>query len=223
MKFKFLTVFTFLFSVIFFNTNAQTFNWKSIDSTKNIISVSVGLDHSLSYNLSYGYKLNSRIPVVLSSIVSIPSGEKLFDDFKIKMGGQICFFNKSNFLGSLTVFGIYRKYQTDFVRIQNFGSDFKATLGYYKSKWFTAVDIGFDKAIVSHFKHTQKYRDEVYVDIRDGWYGPSVGGNFYFGLQGGINFKKNELTLGLGKLVSQDFITPPTIPIYFNLGYNYKL
>ncbi len=204
------------------NTNAQTLNWKALDNTKHILNVNLGLDYSLSYGLGYGYKLNTKLPIVLNAIFSMPSGKTMFDDFKTKIGGQVRLFNKSNFVGSVSIFGVYRKHQTDLVTLQNFGSDMKGIIGFYKPKWFVAAEVGFDKAIVTNFKHSQKYKDEIYVNVVDGWYEPATGGNFYYGLQTGKSFKRADITLNLGRVISQDFKTPLLLPYYINLGYNIR-
>jgi hypothetical protein len=202
---------------------SQTLNWATLDSSKQIMNANFSLDYSVSYGIGYGYKLNTNLPIVLNANFSLPSGENPFDDFKTKIGSQICLVNKSNFVASVSLFGIYRKYQTELVTLQNFGSDIKGTFGYYKTRWFTAAEVGFDKAIVTHMKHTQKYRDEIYFDVKNGWYEPSTGGNFYYGLQEGYSFKKVDMTMNLGKVISQDFKTSPFLPFYIYLGINYRI
>lgn len=214
-----LLILTFNFSSVY----SQTINWARLDSSKHIINANFGLDYSVSKGLAYAYKLNTKLPIVLSTNFSNPFGEKSFDDLKTKIGGQIGLLNKSNWVVSISVFGIYRKYQTNLVRLQNFGSETKGTIGYYRKKWFLATEIGFDKAIVTHFKHTQKYRDEIYSEVLNGWYEPSTGGNFYYGLSGGYSFKKFDITLDLGKVISQDFKTSPFLPFYLKLGINYRI
>lgn len=202
---------------------SQTLNWKKLENTKQILNVDFGLDFSASYGVGYGYKLNTKLPIVLNANISVPFGENRFDDFKTKVGGQIALINKSNFVGSVSLLGIYRRYQTSLVKLQNFGSHFKGTFGYYKKNWFAATEVGFDKAIVTHFKHTQKYRDEIYSDVIDGWYEPATGGNVNYGLQMGYSFKKMDMTINLGKIISQDFKTAPILPFYLNLGINYRI
>lgn len=202
---------------------SQTLNWQSLDSTKHIVNVHLGLDHAMFYAVGYGYKLNTKWPVVLNANVSVPAGENRLDDVKGKLGGQVCLVNTAHFVGSVSMFAIYRKYQTALVQLQNFGSEFKGTFGYYQTHWFTAAEFGFDKAIVTHFKHTQKYRDEIYADVVNGWYEPATGGNFYYGLQGGYSFEKVDITLSLGRVVAQDFKTAPLLPFYLNLGVNYRI
>ncbi len=213
-----LVVYGFRFN----NVNAQTLNWKGLGDTQHIMNANFGLDHSLSYGVGYGYRLNTKLPIVFGANLSLPFGEHTFDDFKTKIGGQICLLNSSSFVGVISISGVYRKYQTDFARLQNFGSDVKGTFGYYKQKWFVTAEIGFDKAIVTHFKHSQKFRDEVYAEVVDGWYEPATGGNFYFGLSAGYSLKKADITLNLGRVISQDFKTPPLLPFYLNLGFNYR-
>ncbi|UPT69864.1 MAG: hypothetical protein M0D53_12065 [Flavobacterium sp. JAD_PAG50586_2] len=106
-------------------------------------------------------------------------------------------------------------------RFLNFGSEFSALAGLYKPKWYVAGELGFDKAITTHVKHSE-LAQEYYPDIKNGWYIPR-GGNFLYGLHSGVSFKKNDLTLKFGKVIQEDFKTEPTIPFYFQLGLNRKL
>lgn len=220
---KLIIVLLLTISSLYNTVISQTLNWSTIENSKHIISAGIGWDYSLTYSVGYGHKLNSKIPIVLHLNLSAPLGDKAFDDFKTKIGGQVCLFNKSNFMGSVSVFGIYRRYQNELVQIQNFGSELKGTFGYYKPKWFLASEIGFDKAIVSHFKHSKTYRENIFSDVKDGWYEPATGGNFYYGIQTGYSFKKSDLTLTIDKIITQDFKTTPTVPFYIMLGYNKRI
>jgi hypothetical protein len=216
-----------LFALLFLFTlqqvKAQTLNWASLDNTKHIANVNLGIDYSVSYGIGYGYKLNTKLPIVLNVHFSKPAGENQLDDFKTKIGGQTRFYTINNFHFSASVYGIYRRYENSSVRMQNFGSEMTGIIGYYKPKWFVAGEFGFDKAIVTHFKHSQEYKDNVYSEVIDGWYQPSTGGNFSCGLQTGISFKRSDITLKGGYLNTQDFKSTPTLPLYFQLGYNYKI
>lgn len=208
---------------IFQKAAAQTVNWKTLENTRHVVSAGVGWDYSISYSLGYGYQLKTNLPMVLGVNFSIPSGEKFLDDFKTKIGGQILLLNTANIRGSITLNGIYRRYENPLVRLQNFGSEMKGTLGYYKASWFVAGEISFDKAIVTHFKHPDLYREIIYGDVKDGWYEPATGGNFLYGLQTGYSFKQGDITLNFGKVVTQDFKATPLIPFYLMLGYNHRI
>ena len=61
-----------------------------------------------------------------------------------------------------------------------------------------------------------------YPEVKDGWYEPSVGGNYYYNLKGGYSFGKNDITIVAGKIISQDFKTKPLFPIFTQIGYNIK-
>jgi hypothetical protein len=172
--------------------------------------------------VGYAYQLKFKMPIVLHTEYSFPSGKNLLDDFKTKIGGQVRFYQTENIHFSAKLNGIFRRYQSDFVRLLNFGSDISATVGYYKSKWFVAAEAGFDKAIVTHFKHSNNYKD-IYPLVADGWYEPSTGGNFYYGLQAGWSFNKNDIYLKAGKIITQNFETKPLIPFSVQVGYNLKI
>lgn len=202
---------------------AQTLNWNSLENSKHILNVGAGWDYSLSYSLGYTHRLNTKIPMILNTNFSIPSGENLLDDFKTKVGGQVVLLNKSNFKGSIALNGIYRRFETPLVRLQNFGSEMKGTFGRYKPKWFVAGEIGFDKAIVTHFKHSESFKENAFQEVRDGGYKPATGGNVLYGLQTGYSFKKSDITLNIGMVKTQDFKSNPLIPYYLMFGYNYRI
>lgn len=202
---------------------SQTLNWGSLKKDqKNIFNITAGVEHGLIFGAGYGYQLRSGLPIVLNAEYSFPSGEKLFDDFKTKIGGVTRLYQTGNLHFSAKIHGVFRRYQSGFVRLLNFGSDMSAIIGYYKSKWFVAGEAGFDKAIITHFKHTDSYK-EIYPMVRDGWYEPSTGGNFYYGLQTGFSFKKNDIYIKAGKIITQDFESKSLIPFSIQLGFNIKI
>ncbi|MHC0446659.1 hypothetical protein ACWA1F_14710 [Flavobacterium sp. 3-218] len=216
-----LAIITFLFSLLYSNIlQSQTINWENLKSEeKHILNANAGWEYSFVYGLNYGYHLKAKMPIILESSISFASGEVIFDDFKTKIGGQIHIYQIENFRFSTAIHGIYRRYGNPIVTLQNFGADASITIGYYKPKWFVAGEFGFDKAIVTHFKHSEIYKD-VYPEVKNGWYEPTTGGNFNFGIQGGYSFSKSDLTLRAGKVITQDFKTTPMIPFYVQLGYN---
>jgi hypothetical protein len=201
---------------------SQSVNWASLKSdNKHIVHVTTGFDYGLVYGLGYSHKIKSKMPILLDVSYSFPSGGQLLDDFKTKIGGQARLCNIRNFQFSASIHGIYRQHENTLVRMQNFGSEMTGVIGYYKPKWFVAGEVGFDKAIVTHFKHSENFKND-FPNTQEGWYEPSTGGNFHYGIQTGYSFKNSDLTLTIGKFNTQDFKTTPLIPYYFQLGYNYK-
>jgi hypothetical protein len=206
-----------------FNTNAQTVNWKALQKEqKHITSVNLGVDYAFTYGIGYGYQLRSKRPIILNASFSLPSGKNIADDYKTKIGGQINWLQASNFYFSSELQGIFRRFENSYARILNFGADISTTGGYYKKHWFVAAEIGFDKAIVTHFKHSNLYK-ENFPGVKDGWYEPSTGGNFYYGLQTGYSIKRADIYLRAGKLIEQDFRTSPMLPFYSEVGFTFKI
>ena len=220
-KFKQYIIITTAFMLIGTITYAQVINWGSLEKeNRHTINLKVGMEHGTVFGIGYGYSIQNKwFPLMLNAEYSFPSGTELFDDFKTKIGAQVRWFQLGDVQFSTGIHGVFRRYENDLVRIVNFGSDFSAVAGYYRNNWFAAAQAGFDKAIVSHFKHTDAYKDQ-YPGVQNGWYEPSVGGNFYYGVLSGYSFKKHDIYLKAGKMISQDWKTKPVIPFYGEVGYN---
>ncbi|KMQ65391.1 hypothetical protein ACM46_05680 [Chryseobacterium angstadtii] len=214
---------TALFVLMIGMTNAQTINWGSENKEKHILNANIGAEYGVIFGLGYSYKLNSRLfPMMLGAEFSTPSGNDLLDDYKAKAGVNVRWIKVHDFQLSTRVQGLFRLIENENAAIVNFGLDMAGVIGYYRPKWFGGVEVGFDKAIVTHFKHSEKYK-EIYPDVKNGWYEPATGGNFYYGLQCGYTFRNQEIYLKGGNIVSQDFKTKPLLPFYAQIGYNFKL
>lgn len=210
--------FSFLLNISF----AQNLNWKNLQSSqKHIIYLNLGFDNASSMGIGYGYHLNTKMPVVLNLEYSMPFGDKVFDDLKTKIGGQVNLVRASSFFATVKAYGVIRRFENDFARMINFGSEFSTTMGIYKNKWFATTEFGFDKAIITHVKHSSLMK-QYNPEVQTGWYIPT-GGNFIYGLQSGYSFKSNDLYAKVGRTVSQDLKTTPMLPYYFQLGWNVRL
>lgn len=221
MKFYKILIITLL---LFFKnaTHAQIINWGSMGvDDQHIINAKVGLEHGLIFGVGYGYHHYSKIPIVANIQFSLPSGKNLTNDFKTTAGVNVRLFKIKNIHFATNINGVFRKYQNSFVRILDFGCDLSAIVGYYKPKWFIAAEVGFDKAIINHYKHSSSY-SKYFPEVQNGWFDPSAGGNFYCDLQTGISIKKHDINLKFGIIITQDFKTKPTIPFIASLGYNFK-
>jgi hypothetical protein len=203
--------------------NAQTLNWNTLSGEqKHIVDLNAGIEYGATIGVGYGYHPKASLPIILNAEFSMPTGNNLMDDFKAKMGVQFRWWQWRSLAFSAEAQGIFRRYKSAYVRLLNFGSDVSGAVGLYRPRWFVAAQAGFDKAIVTHFKHSDLLKD-AYPAIKDGWYEPATGGNFYYGLQGGYSFSKLDIYLEAGKIIEQDFKTAPMIPLYARLGWNLKL
>jgi len=63
-----------------------------------------------------------------------------------------------------------------------FGADLTASAGYYRSGWFAAGLIGYDRTFVMRIEHSRWYRENIYDGAVDGWYRGESGI-----LHGGVN------------------------------------
>lgn len=203
---------------------SQTINWANIDKQhRHVLSGSVALQNGVQLGAGYSYLVNRKLfPVFLHVDYASLSGNNLLDDFRSTLGGKIRWFHYKNFQFTTGVYGVFRRYQNDYVRLANFGSDINGTMGYYRHRWFVGAEVGFDKAIVTHFKHSAAYKAQ-YPGVVNGWYETSTGGNFYYGLQAGFTFRKVEAWLKGGKSLEQDFETKPLVPVYAQVGVNVRL
>lgn len=202
-------------------SNAQEYNWSTIQQdSRHIINANTGLDNGVIFGLGYGYQLKTKLPVILDIEYSFPAGKNLFDDHKVKAGGQISLIHFHKFRLNAKAYGIYRRYENSMVRMTNFGSYFGGNIGYYGKKIFLAAEFGFDKAIVTKFHHSNTYK-EIYPDVKDGWYEPATGGNYNYGIMAGYSFSKLNINVKAGKMIAEDFDTEPFLPFYAMIGLSY--
>ncbi len=203
-------------------TTAQTINWRSFTKNQNhVTNIHTGVNYTYTAAIGYGYKLDiKKLPVLVNAEFSAPFGKKPVDDFKAKLGGTVEVVNINNISVSVSVHGIYRRYQSELARLAGFGSEFAAAFGYYKTKWYVAGEVGFDKAIITHIKNSPIMKESYAAN--DGWYLPT-GGNFSYGIRSGFSIRNNDLYVRIGKTISQDFKSSPIIPYYCMAGINLKM
>ncbi len=164
---------------------AAQWNVARLDTDRNRVFVSSGLDPALVVSLGYARSLPvSGHDVQLVGDVGLAGGHLDTHDFRARLGVQssLLRWRSVHLTGSATF--ITRGTQNIIYRGLNFGSDFTGTLGVYRRHWFATSEFGFDKAIITHVQNTQYYRDTFYADAKDGWY-LTGGGNFHGGLAGG--------------------------------------
>jgi len=224
MKTTIKTGVTILLCIVFAGTvNSQNINWAVLKTEdRHLVNANAGFEHGLIFGVEYGYHITTIIPVVLNVEYSFPSGNNLIDDFKSKIGGKFRLAKAGNFQFSANIHGLYRRYENSLVRMQNFGSDFSGVAGFYKPHWYIAAEAGFDKAIVTHLKHSEYYR-EVFPAVKNGWFEPSTGGNFYYAIQAGVSVRQHDIYVKAGRILVQDFRTKPTVPFMAEIGYNFRI
>ncbi|MBV6443519.1 MAG: hypothetical protein DYG98_00950 [Haliscomenobacteraceae bacterium CHB4] len=197
---------------------AQTINWQAFQpEQKHLVYLQTGWDYSMNFGAGYGRKFKAILPVVANIEYSFPSGERMFDDFKVRIGGQVEVIRRGSFSFTAKAYSPIRRYENNLASLFSFGGEFSGVAGLYKQKWFVAGELGFDKAIATHIKHSPAALDNN-PGLQTGWYVPT-GGNWFYGVQTGYYFHANGISLKAGKMVSQGFKNAPFIPYYLQLAY----
>ena len=201
---------------------SQNVNWRSLrEDQRNVIQFNFGYDFGVTSQVGYSRSFTILRPVLLGLDYSVPMGNVLTDDFKVRVGGQIEVVQIGGFSATVKILSNFRRYQNALVRIVSFGSDFAAVAGYYKPAWYAAGEFGFDKSIVSHFKNSDIMKTN-YPGIRDGWYIPT-GGHYYYGIQGGKTIGDTfDLSLRFGATRAQLNDENAVLPYYLQLGLGMK-
>jgi hypothetical protein len=197
---------------------SQNINWRSLsEDRRNVVQLNFGYDFGVTAQLGYSRSFTLIKPVVVGLDYSLPMGDVLLDDFKVRIGGQMEIVQIGGFSATIKVFSNLRRYQTSLVRIVSFGSDFGILAGYYRPTWYAAGEFGFDKAVATNLKNSDIMKAN-FPAIRDGWYVPT-GGHFYYGIQAGKTIGESlDLSLRLGATKAQFNDENAVLPYYAQLG-----
>ena len=200
----------------------QNINWSAINkSQKNLAYLNLGYDFGVTSQIGYGHKIKFFKPLLLTADYSFPMGKDLVDDFKIRLGAQVSIYKINNFVVSAKVYCVFRRHETEFVRMASFGSETALIIGYYKQKWHIAGEFGLDKSAITHLKHSDAMR-ENFPSISNGWFS-HTGGHFFYGIQSSKTIeKKFEISIRIGGISPQIKDAPPLLPFYAQLGLLYK-
>lgn len=214
MKLSKIIVYALLLLTGPFSLKAQDINWRA-DNKNHIVSTYFGADYSFYYGLSYGYLLDTKFkPLVIGTELTLPFGEDLFDDWRLRTSVQAELWEKSNFSFSLKPAFILRKYESPLAEMYNIGADLSMIVGFIKPNWGITPVINYDRSISTYISHDLLKDD--YPQIVDGWYNTS-GGNFKFGVKGNVSIKSWNSFITIGKHFGQNFEDNPTFPFFFEL------
>jgi hypothetical protein len=201
---------------------AQEPNWNTLaKENTHLVNLAMSWDYGLTTGLGYGYKFGKRMPIIAMAQFSIPFGNRVFDDFKTKLGGQALLWKNNYFFTSASLYGIARRYENANVRLFNFGAEVAGNAGFYKNAWYVGGEIGWDKAIVTSFKHSHAFK-ESFPSVQDGWYAPVSGGNVYYGVITGYSYRQSDFSFSIGLVTTDSFESKPFVPYYFKLGWNQR-
>ncbi len=197
---------------------SQNVNWRSLGEDKrNVVQFNFGYEYGVTARVGYGRMFDIVKPVLFGVEYSVPMGDDLLGDFKVKLGAQVEIVELGGFSATVKIQSNVRRYENALVRIWSFGSDFAVVTGYYSPSWHLAGELGFDKSITSNLKHSAIMKSS-FPAIQDGWYIPS-GGQFYYGIQGGKTLGEIfDISLRVGATEAQANDDNAVLPYYAQLG-----
>ena len=197
---------------------SQNINWRALrEDNPNIVQLNAGYDFGVTTQLGYYRAFTMIKPAMVGLDFSFPMGNNLLDDFKVRLGGQVEVVEFHGFSATIKISSVFRRYQTELVRIVSFGSDFAVLAGYCTPTWSIGGEFGFDKSITSQFKNSEIMR-AYFPATKDGWYVPT-GGHYYYGMQGGKTIGESfDLSLRLGATRAQFNDENAVLPLYFQMG-----
>jgi len=196
---------------------AQELNFGALDDGTSVTAVTTGAEHGLVIGAGYGYvaALGGH-RLVLGADLTIDAADAR--DVALRTGVLAPVLGDGPWKLIVAAGAVARSGHNDVAQLIDIGADASLLAGRYSRRWFAAGEVGFDAALVTHIANSDSYRMVVYPGARDGWYG-TTGGLFRFGVQGGVSFGSNDLTLRAGVL--RDIVaSPPLFPFYATVGYD---
>lgn len=198
------------------NASAQ-WNAARLDDARNRVYATVGLDPAFLPTVGYARVVSILgHSVQLAGELGIAVAELDTRDFRVQAQAftSILRWRAVYLTGSTALIG--RGTENSIYRGYNFGLDLTGALGVYRPGWFAAVELGFDKAVVTHVTHSEWYRTYFYADAKDGWY-RDTGGTVNYGLRMGVTVGKVELLARYGMQRTEE-LNELTPPMYASIG-----
>lgn len=181
--------------------------------------ISMAVDPAVITSVGYGrFTTLFGATTSLGFEVGVVAGDAELGDYRVRLGGEVQLVRRGAFRVAASAAFMTRGTSNWVFRAVNFGSDFGATAGVYRRGWFVAGEVGFDKAIITHLKHTQEYRDQYY-DAKDGWY-LNNGGTGRLGIITGRAVGGAELLLRAGIARTQGG-EALAVPAYLTIGLGF--
>lgn len=197
---------------------AHAQNFGVLEDDTQVTTVTAGAEHGLVVGLGYARVVPvAGVPVVVGGEAELQWAEVDVSDFRLRAGALVPIAGHGawKLIGGLHA--IARGTENDVARMINLGTDVSVLAGYYRPRWFAALEGGFDWALATHIDHSDAYRMQVYADVRDGWY-KAPGGTFRYGVQSGVSFGGNDIVLRAGRMHDIDGDLK-LFPFYATLGY----
>ena len=191
-------------------------------SHKQVIYTSFGIDPALVTTLGYARRINTNSFVkemLLSTEISIPI-QFDFNDYRLKLGGQMNLFEYGKLYGWGILSLIDRNTRNSIHQANSLGIEITLLSGLHGKHYFLLGELGYDKSFFTHIKHNDWYKEYYYSDAKDGWYRNSAH-HFNLGINAGFSLSKFVIMLRTGIQKSKSIIDP-LVPFYGIISLNYR-
>jgi hypothetical protein len=187
------------------------------DGPRNRVSLRTGADYGLATGVGYSREVPALgRTMLLGADFTMPWGNLDAGDWRLRVNALVPIVGGDRWKLAGTVAPTLRETTNDVARMTGVGVDVGVVGGWYAPRWFAAVDAGADWSFATYVANSERYRQLVYADARDGWY-RMPGGNFRAGVQAGVSFSRFELALRLGGLRDLKG-NGPALPLYGTLA-----
>lgn len=199
---------------------AQEINLAGLDDeAKNRVHVRTGAEHAFVAGVGYA----RAVPVLgrrllVHGDLTVPWADLDTGDYRLRAGALAPIVGTGGWTLAGSIAPTLRGMDVTTGSMTGVGADLGLFGGYYARHWFVAGEVGFDWAIATHITHSDRYREQGYADVRDGWY-RLPGGNLRYGLQSGASFGRYDVVVRAGQLVDLAG-EAPLLPFYLTLTFD---
>ena len=208
-----------------FQSNAQDNRAGILEAKEQSVGLATGMDYSIlpvEINYKRGVSLfNYKYPVSVGASVTIPMFDFDLNDIRVRLTSETTILRKGNFdvRGGIDPLLVNVKMQTE--TMTSLGADFHIFTGLTNQKWNAGLELNYNQIFSSYIKHTDKYRENVFMDVVDGWY-KNTASNLKIGVLAGRSFNKFDIYLNIGISKTGKFNNYLFVPTYYALlGANY--
>lgn len=152
---------------------------------------------------------------------TVPRTQPDLRDWRWSTGARLDVLRRGRFALPLALSFVLGRLDTVAVDALGLGSELAAMPGYYGRRWFAAAELSWDQEWATALRHSDIYRQVVYEDVRDRWYGVTGVTMRYGARLGGRPWRRLELWIrgGYERHGKFDHLAPP---VYGLVGANLR-
>jgi hypothetical protein len=183
------------------------------------ISASIAMDTTLVSKLGYERALAVTTPglsFALAADVTLPIFGPSGGDGELRVGAAAQLRRGAWFELGVALRPFLRGTRNEAHDAVATGVDLEIVPALRLGRFTLGVELGYNRAIATYLSHTASYRDEIYPDVVDGWYGMAAA-TLRAGVQVQRSLGRIRLQLRAGR-VATGALASEAVPLYAELG-----